>query len=113
MAARIASIQPENGLWCTSLLNPDAYPGGETSGTGFYCYALAYGINSGLLSKHEYLPVVKKAWEGLNAAVNDEGMLGYVQQIAGSPDIIRGEGWEVYGSGAFLLAGSEVIKLDL
>lgn len=41
MAKRIASLQQADGLWRVSLLDPASYPGGEASGSGFYCYALA------------------------------------------------------------------------
>ena len=112
MAGRIAGLQLEDGLWRASLLDPEAYPGGEVSGSGFNCYALAWGINNKLLDKKEYLPVVKKAWVSLCGCVNEEGRVGWVQPIGGDPQRNFSEdSWEVYGTGAFLLAGSEVIKL--
>ena len=51
MAAKIASLQQADGLWRSSLLDPASFPGGEASGSGFYCYALAWGINNGILDK--------------------------------------------------------------
>ena len=112
MAAKIASIQQEDGLWRASLLDPDAYPGGEASGSGFYCYALAWGVNSGLLSKSEYLPHVKRAWIGLNSLIQKDGRVGWVQPIGADPrKNFSASSWEVYGTGAFLLAGSELMKL--
>ncbi|MDR2496450.1 MAG: glycoside hydrolase family 88 protein [Tannerellaceae bacterium] len=112
MSARIVSIQQPDGLWRASLLDPDSYPGGEVSGSGFFCYALAYGINSGLLPSADYLPAVRKAWEGLNRCVQPDGMVGWVQPIGADPrKNFSADSWEVYGTGAFLLAGSEVIKL--
>ncbi|HBL78020.1 MAG: hypothetical protein A2W90_01055 [Bacteroidetes bacterium GWF2_42_66] len=112
MAERVAGLQQEDGLWRASLLDPASYPGGEASGSGFYCYALAWGINNGLLAKDKYLPVVKKAWIGLNGLMQPEGRIGWCQPIGGDPQKnFSAESWEVYGAGAFLLAGSEVIKL--
>lgn len=112
MAARIVKLQQPDGLWRASLLDPEAYPGGEVSGSGFFCYALAWGINNKLLDKKTYLSAVEKSWVGLNACVNDEGRVGWVQPIGGDPRRnFNEESWEVYGTGAFLLAGSEVIKL--
>jgi unsaturated rhamnogalacturonyl hydrolase len=112
MAARIAPLQQADGLWRASLLDPEAYPGGEASGSGFYCYALAWGINNGLLDKQTYLPVVKKAWIGLNSLIQPDGRVGWCQPIGADPKKnFSAESWEVYGTGAFLLAGSEVIKL--
>ena len=112
MATKIAGIQQEDGLWRASLLDPDSYPGGEASGSGFYCYALAWGVNNGLLNKTEYLPVVKKAWIGLNDLIRKDGHVGWVQPIGEDPKKnFSADTWEVYGTGAFLLAGSEIIKL--
>jgi rhamnogalacturonyl hydrolase YesR len=112
MAAKIASVQQADGLWRASLLDPDSYPGGEASGSGFYCYALARGINSGLLDKATYFPVVLKAWKGLMGLVRQDGMIGWVQPVAADPRTdFSPESWEVFGTGAFLLAGSEVTRL--
>jgi unsaturated rhamnogalacturonyl hydrolase len=112
MAVRLLLLQQTDGLWRTSLLDPEAYAGGEGSGSGFHCYALAWGINQKILDKQTYLPAVKKAWEGLNSLVSAEGRVGWVQPIGGDPRRnFNADSWEAYGSGAFLLAGSEVIKL--
>ncbi len=113
MAAKIVSLQQEDGLWRASLLDPESYPGGEASGSGFYCYALAWGINNGILDKETYLPAVEKAWVGLNGLIQPDGRVGWVQPIGADPKKnFKAESWEVYGTGAFLLAGSEVIKLQ-
>lgn len=112
MAERILGLQQEDGLWRVSLLDPESYPGGEVSGTGFFCYALAWGINNQLLNKKVYLPAVRKAWIGLTRCVNEEGKVGWVQPVGADPQKnFSPDSWEVYGTGAFLLAGSEVIKL--
>lgn len=112
MAARILSLQQEDGLWRASLLDPASYPGGEVSGSGFFCYALAWGINNKLLDKKTYLPAVKKAWVSLVNCVNEEGRVGWVQPVGADPrKNFDADSWEVYGTGAFLLAGSEIIKL--
>ena len=112
MAAKIASIQQADGLWRASLLDPDSYPGGEVSGSGFFCYALAWGINNGLLDKKSYQLTVEKAWIALNSCINNEGRIGWVQPVGADPrKNFDADSWEVYGTGAFLLAGSEVIKM--
>ena len=112
MAERVAGLQMEDGLWRASMLDPEAYPGGEASGSGFFCYALAWGIDNNILSANQYLPVVKKAWTALNGLVHDNGMVGWVQPIGADPrKNFSADSWEVYGTGAFLLAGSEVLKL--
>ncbi|MDE3253798.1 MAG: glycoside hydrolase family 88 protein [Bacteroidota bacterium] len=112
MAERLRSLQQADGLWRTSLLDPDAFPGGEGSGTGFDCYALAWGINQKILNKQTFLPAVEKAWAGLNTLIHDDGKIGWVQPIGGDPRRnFNSDSWESYGAGAFLLAGSEVSKL--
>ena len=112
MADKIVSLQQEDGLWRASLLDPASYPGGEASGSGFYTFALAWGINNGLLSKDKYLSVVQKAWKGMNTLLQPDGHVGWCQPIGADPKKnFSAESWEVYGTGAFLLAGSEVIKL--
>jgi rhamnogalacturonyl hydrolase YesR len=112
MMERVVSLQQEDGLWRASLLDPESFPGGEGSGSGFYCYALAWGINNRILDRNKYLPAVKRAWVGLNTLVSSEGRVGWVQPIGADPrKNFSTESWEVYGAGAFLLAGSEVIKI--
>lgn len=113
MAERVVSLQQADGLWRASLLDPESYPGGEVSGSGFFCYALAWGVNNGLLKGETYKEAVRKAWVGLNNCVNEEGRVGWVQPIGADPrKNFTEESWEVYGTGAFLLAGSEIIKME-
>jgi unsaturated rhamnogalacturonyl hydrolase len=112
MSEKLRELQQEDGMWRASLLDPESYPGGEVSGSGFDCYAIAWGINNGILDEATYLPVVEKAWIGLNRCVGKDGHVGWVQPIGADPKKnFNAESWEVYGSGAYLLAGSEVIKL--
>ncbi|WP_345952349.1 glycoside hydrolase family 88 protein [Mucilaginibacter sp. PAMB04168] len=107
MISRIARLQQQDGSWHASLLDPDSYPIKEMSGTGFFCYAMAWGLNQGLLDEKTYLPVVKRSWLALNSAVKD-GMLGYVQPIGASPDQVNANSTAVYGVGAFLLSGVQL-----
>jgi rhamnogalacturonyl hydrolase YesR len=112
MAEKIVTLQQHDGLWRASLLDPASYPGGEASGSGFYAYAIAWGINNGILDKEKFLPAVEKAWIGLNGLIQPDGHVGWCQPIGADPKKnFTAESWEVYGTGAFLLAGSEVIKL--
>ncbi|NJC24923.1 glycoside hydrolase family 88/105 protein [Neolewinella antarctica] len=111
MAAKIKSIQPADGMWRVSLLEPEAWPHGETSGTGFYTFALAWGINNGLLSKKEYGDAVTRAWTSLTAIQEADGKVTWVQNIGDAPRPASADSWQNFGTGAFLLAGSEVMKL--
>jgi rhamnogalacturonyl hydrolase YesR len=112
MAQKVASLQQPDGSWHASLLDPVAFKEKETSGTGFFCYAMAWGINNGLLSKKEYLAVVQKAWTALITSVHPDGKLGYVQKVGDKPVDATYDTTNVYGVGALLLAGSEIYKLD-
>jgi rhamnogalacturonyl hydrolase YesR len=112
MATRLIALQQPDGTWRTSLLDPDQYPGKETSGTGLYCYALAWGVNHGLLSRKAGLPAIRRAWDALRAAVQPDGKLGFVQAIGDQPGSSNENSTEAYGTGAFLLAGSEILAIE-
>lgn len=111
MAPKIASLQQPDGYWRSSLLDPERLPNPETSGTAFYTYALAWGVNEKLLDRAEYEPVIHRGWQALVRAVKPNGMLGYVQRIGDQPGATSAETTEIYGVGALLLAGSEVYRL--
>jgi rhamnogalacturonyl hydrolase YesR len=111
MAEKIASLQQPDGLWHASLLDPASYPLKETSGSGFYVFALAWGINNGLLDRAKYEPVVRKGWAALEDCVTPDGKLGYVQQVGADPKSFKPEDYEVYGAGGFLLAGKQMYLL--
>jgi rhamnogalacturonyl hydrolase YesR len=113
MAVKISSLQHADGTWHTALLDSASYPNKETSGTGFYCYALTWGVNHGLLSFDEYFPTIAKAWNALSNAVHEDGKLGFVQKIGDRPGSADFNSTQSYGVGAFLLAGSQVIQLSI
>jgi rhamnogalacturonyl hydrolase YesR len=106
MAERITGLQGAHGYWPVSLLEPQQTP--ETSGTGFFVYGLAWGINHGLLHDKPYRRAVDRGWRALTAAVQPDGRLGWVQRIGAGPDQVSAADTQLYGVGAFLLAASEV-----
>lgn len=112
MAESLKNCQRPDGTWSMGLLGGvEAYPIKETSGTGFFTFGLAWGINSGVLDRAEYEPVVLKAWRALADCVTDEGLLGYVQPVSAAPGDAFADKTELYGVGAFLAAGAEVYKM--
>jgi unsaturated rhamnogalacturonyl hydrolase len=111
MAARLIEVQGKDGFWRSSLLDPEEYPAPEASGTGFFAFGLAWGINHGVLDRSSYLPAVEKAWRGLNWALHPSGKLGWVQQIGYDPRSVGANDGMEYGSGAFLLAAGEILTL--
>lgn len=112
MCRRLAGLQCADGTWHSSLLDPDAYPAPETSGTGLIVYAMAYGINRGVLPADEFLPVVERGWAALVRAVDTEGKPGWVQPVGENPQNVTKNMTAVYGTGAFLMAASEVLQLS-
>ncbi len=111
MAESLAKRQGEDGFWRSNLADSNEFPMPESSGTAFFTYALAWGINNGILNKEQYLPVVKKAWKALYNDVDEDGKVLWGQTVNHRPAIIRKDDSGEYVSGAFLLAGSEVLKL--
>lgn len=119
MSKAIKKCQRADGFWNVSLHDETNYGGKETSGTALFVYGIAWGINNGILDRNEYLPVVLNAWNALTEeAVHDNGFIGYVQGTGKEPKdgqpvtYDNVPDFEDYGIGCFLLAGTEVYKLD-
>jgi rhamnogalacturonyl hydrolase YesR len=111
MADRIAGLQGKDGLWHSGLLDPAAYDLPEVSGSAFFTYSLAWGINHSILSRTKFEPVVRRAWVGLLTHIYADGRLGSIQPIDGQPGKFKPSASYVYGVGGFLLAASEVDAL--
>lgn len=113
MAAGIASIQDrESGLWHSDLLDAADYPQPEISGSAFMTFAMAWGVNHGVLDRATYMPVIAKAWRGLVGQVYADGRLGNIQQTGDAPAHYLASSTYIYGVGAFLLAGAQVEELE-
>ncbi|MCC8174539.1 MAG: glycoside hydrolase family 88 protein [Odoribacter sp.] len=119
MSKALKDCQRPDGFWNVNLLDESNYGGKETTGTALFVYGMAWGINNGILDRKEYLPIVLKAWEAMvKESVHDNGFLGYVQGTGKEPkdgqpvtyDSVPD--FEDYGVGCFLLAGTEVYKLQ-
>lgn len=112
MAARFRPIQGPEGYWSPSLLDVAHDPRPETSGTAFITFGLAWGINNRIIDATEYGETVRKGWRAIAAAVDRDGRLGWVQQVGNAPDEVRADDTQLYGSGAFLLAAAEMLRLS-
>ena len=108
MTKSIVKLQKQDGSWPMSLLagEKDIYP--ESSGTAFFTYGLLWGINQGLLDKTIYLPHVTRAWDVLTSSIHPDGKFGWVQGVNDKPDVVAYDDSQLYGVGAFLLAGSQM-----
>jgi len=118
MIKALVPLQRNDGFWNVSLHDPNHYGGKETSGTALFVYGMAWGVNKGLIDQKTYLPIIKKAWDGMaKYAVQKNGFLGYTQGTGKEPKdgqpvtYTSMPDFEDYGLGCFLLAGSEVYKL--
>ena len=111
LAQSLKSCQSGEGYWSPNLADPNDFACKETSGTGFFIYALAYGINNGILDKNEYLPTIEKGWKSLYDAISDDGKVQYGQIVGDRPVMVKKEDSHEYVAGTFLLAASEIYKL--
>lgn len=111
MAAEMLSLQGKDGLWRPGLLDADAYPLPEISGSAFITYALVYGVNERILDRATYWPAVQKAWTGMLTHIYADGRLGCIQPIGAAPGDFTETTSYVYGIGAYLLAGSEIYRV--
>ena len=128
MAYKLLDLQERtsDGLWRSNLLDPGIFaylnreenkfietakidvP--ENSGSAFFCYGFAWGINNGLLDPDLYEKPMVRAWEQLIKHVSKQGRLGYVQPVGKDPKPYNAESWQEFGTGAFLLAASEYVN---
>ncbi|MEQ1821425.1 MAG: glycoside hydrolase family 88 protein [Fimbriimonadaceae bacterium] len=111
MANKIAKLQTSDGTWHASLLDPASFPSKETSGTGFFTYALAWGVNAGLLERTTFEPTIRRAFAALCEAIDANGRVGWIQPIGQDPKLVKNSDTDTYGVGAFLLAADQVRRL--
>ena len=112
MADSVAKIQSPDGLWRAGLLDAADYSHPEVSGSAFFVYAIAWGINHHVLDAKRFGPVVKNGWAGLVHHIYADGRLGSIQPVGEAPGAYTESSSYVFGVGAFLLAGSEVNQLS-
>jgi unsaturated rhamnogalacturonyl hydrolase len=110
-----ARYQDQSGLWHQLLDKPDSYQ--ETSVTAMYTYAVARAVNEGWIDPH-YISIAKEGWKGLTAKVTAKGELEDVCIGTNMDEAIKfyytrpKELNDVHGLGAFLLAGTEMLKFE-
>ena len=111
MATKLVTLQKADGYWPASLLDDDPGTPPESSGTAFFTYAFAWGVENGLLDRATYEPAAMRGWAALGRAVQSDGMLGWVQQVGDRPESVSAKETQFYGSGAYLLAGTAMYDL--
>ena len=111
MTRAVLASQQSDGLWRVGLLGPDTHTVRETSGSAFYAFGLAWGLNRGLLDRSEVEPAARRAWNALAHSVTPDGKLEHVQPVGAAPEGFPPTHTEIFAVGALLLAASEMIPL--
>jgi rhamnogalacturonyl hydrolase YesR len=111
MATKLLKLQSPDGFWHASLLDPDSYPNPEMSATAFFVYGMAWGVNNGYLDREKFLPAIVKGWKSMVTSVWPDGKVGFIQPVGSDPKSVTREMTEVYGVGAFLMAGTEITRM--
>jgi rhamnogalacturonyl hydrolase YesR len=111
MSRAVLAAQQPDGLWRPVLLDAAAHPEREASGSAFYAFGLAWGVNHALLDRDRVTSAVRRAWNALTDCVTPDGKLEHVQPIGAGPHGFDPGTTEPFAVGAFLLAGSEVYRL--
>ena len=121
LMAALRTRQRADGFWNMNITDPDHFPAPETSATALITYAMAKGIDLGILDRAAYAPVAAKAWNAMVAtSVASNGYLGFVQGVGLQPVAPTHAGYpdedltaeSSFGVGAFLLAASAMHKLS-
>jgi len=110
MTDALISRQREDGYWPTSLDDAALFPNPEMSGTGFFTFGIAWGLNQGILDGEKYVAARDKGWSAMKDAVQPNGMVGWIQQIGKDPQATEPDSSQLYGVGGFLLTAAEMIE---
>lgn len=111
MARAFLAAQQNDGLWRPGLLDPGTHTARETSGSAFAVFALAWGLNHGLLEGDDYRKAVVKGWNALSDCVREDGKLEHVQPIGAAPHGFDPANNEAFATGALLMAAKQVYQL--
>lgn len=111
LAEAVAACQGADGGW-TPRLVPGGAPGqpSEESGTAYFCYGFAWGVNHGLLPPG-FAGRARAAFAFLRRCEQPSGEVTHVQPIGGAPAAVPPDSSAPYGAGGFLLAGSQMLSL--
>jgi unsaturated rhamnogalacturonyl hydrolase len=111
----LAALQSGRGFWHQLLDRNDSYL--ETSATAIITFAIARGINLGIIDPYAFGPVAVLGWNAVSTRVNDSGEvegtcvgtgMGFDQAFYyHRPVSLRA----AHGYGPVLLAGAEVLRM--
>jgi rhamnogalacturonyl hydrolase YesR len=110
MSWAVLSSQQPDGYWYPSLRDPQHVPVGETSGSALFVLGLAWGVRHGVLDDATYWPAVVRGWNAIITRIGPTGATTFVQPIGAAPEVFDPSTREAYGTGAVLMAGSEILR---
>lgn len=110
MAGAIRDCQCGDGFWRANLLEPEAFPMPETSGTALNVLGLLIGIRDGFLEE-SFLDCALKGFEALTCeSLEENGRIGWVQEPNIQPGPVNREATNDYAVGTYLLICRELIE---
>jgi unsaturated rhamnogalacturonyl hydrolase len=112
LVAGLATTQDAEGMWHTVLDDPASYP--EASATAMFTYGTLKLVRLKVVPP-KYVPMARKAWKALNERYVKDGVVVGVSAGTGPQGIESYKGIavgsETWGTGAYLMAGSEIDRL--
>jgi unsaturated rhamnogalacturonyl hydrolase len=110
MSESLLAAQQPDGLWYTNLADPEQVPIGETSGSSFFVFGMAWGVRLGLLDSGTYWPAVERGWNAILTRIEPDGAVTFVQPFGEAPGKFDKDQKVPFGTGAVLLAGTEILR---
>ena len=114
--AGIARFQDYSGLWHQLIDKPDSYL--ESSATAMFVYGVAKAVKRGWIN-NSYAGIATNGWKGLEQKIQPDGQVQDICIGTGIEDNIRFYYDrptllnDIHGLGAVLLAGTEMVKLNI
>jgi len=84
MMESLLQYQAEDGMWHQLIDNEESFK--ETSSTAMFGFAMAMGVNNGILPPEPYTKAYVQAWEALTGYVNPNGRITEVCVGTGQSD---------------------------
>lgn len=110
MAAGLSKTQNAGGIWHTILDDPSSYE--ESSATSMFVYGLLKLVRLKALPAKGNVEMAGKAWQGVNGKYVQDGIVTGVSAGTGpgKSDNYKAIkiGSQTWGTGAYLMAGSEI-----
>ena len=112
----ISRHQDISGMWHQLIDTPDSYL--ESSATAMFIYGVAKAVNEGWINQ-SYASIAFSGWSGLGKKITEEGLVENICVGTGIKDDIqyyynrKKELNDIHGLGAIILAGVEMMKLDI